>query len=50
MTKLESEYDYDTDEAQVARSKLYLEKDLFEAIKYIVKDEPHLLVGNLEYI
>lgn len=32
MTKLESEYDYETDEAQVERSKNYLLKDLYEAV------------------
>ncbi len=37
MTKLESEYDYDTDAAQVERSKNYLFKDLFEAIEFCVK-------------
>lgn len=40
MTKLESEYDYDTDAAQVERSKIYLLRDLLEAIDYCVKQEP----------
>ena len=50
MTKLESEYDYDTDAAQVERSKNYLFRDLFEAIEFCVKQEPQILVGNLEHL
>jgi hypothetical protein len=48
MSKLEMEYDYDTDEEQICRAKLLLNKEKILAIEYFVKEEPLFLVGNLD--
>jgi hypothetical protein len=47
MSKLEMEYDYDTDEEQILRAKKLLNRECIMAIDYFVKDDPLLLVGNL---
>ena len=47
MSKLETEYDYDTDQEQIDRAKKLLGRENIMAIEYFVKDEPLLLVGNL---
>jgi hypothetical protein len=47
MSKLEMEYDYDTDEEQIQRAKKLLKRENVMAIEYFVKEEPLLLVGNL---
>lgn len=46
MSKLELEYDYDTDEEQIYRAKSLLMKENLKAIDFFVKEEPILLVGN----
>lgn len=50
MSKLESEYDYDTDQDQINRSKAFLIKDLYEAVSWTVKENPVDLIGNVEKI
>lgn len=47
MSKLEMEYDYDTDQEQIDRAKKLLNRENIMAIEYFVKDDPLLLVGNL---
>lgn len=47
MSKLEIEYDYDTDEEQIYRAKKLLKNENFFAVEYYVKDDPFILVGNL---
>jgi hypothetical protein len=47
MSKLEVEYDYDTDCEQLTQSKKMLLRELIEAIDYFVKEEPLKLVDNI---
>ena len=47
LSKLEIEYDYDTDEEQIYRAKKLLMNDTFLATEYYVKDDPFSLVENL---
>lgn len=47
MSKLELEYDYETDEEQLYRAKKLLKMDCIQAFDYFVKEDPVLLVGNL---
>lgn len=47
MSKLELEYDYETDEEQLWRAKKLLKMDCIQAFDYFVKEDPVLLVGNL---
>jgi hypothetical protein len=47
MSKLEIEYDYDTDLEQVDRSKRMLLKELDQAIDFFVKEDPIKLVDNV---
>lgn len=47
MSKLEIEYDYDTDQEQIDRAKSLLTRESIMAIDYFVRDDPLLLVGNL---
>ena len=47
MSKLEIEYDYDTDCEQIQLSKKMLLKDLVEAIQFYVQDDPIKLVDNI---
>jgi hypothetical protein len=47
MSKLEMEYDYDTDEEQIYRAKKLMIKENMMAVDYFVKEDPLLLVGNL---
>ena len=49
MSKLEVEYDYDTDSEQRTHSKEMLSFELCQAIDFFVKEEPLKLVGNLAY-
>lgn len=48
MKKLELEYDYDTDEEQLHAAKRMLTKENIDAVEYFVKEDPLILVGNLE--
>ena len=48
MKKLELEYDYDTDEDQLFAAKRMLTKENIDAVEYFVKEDPLILVGNLE--
>lgn len=48
MKKLELEYDYDTDEEQLNAAKRMLTKENIDAVEYFVKEDPLILVGNLE--
>ena len=48
MKKLELEYDYDTDEEQLFAAKRMLTKENVDAVEYFVKEDPLILVGNLE--
>ena len=48
MSKLELEYDYETDEEQLIRAKKLLKQDCIQAFDFFVKEDPVLLVGNLD--
>lgn len=48
MSKLELEYDYDTDEDQLRAAKNMLMKENMDAIDFFAKDDPLLLVNNLD--
>ena len=50
MSKLEVEYDYDTDEEQKTHSCKMLMKELEAAIDFFVTDDPFKLVDNLQII
>ena len=45
-SKLEQEYDYDTDEEQIYRAKRLLTNENWMAIEYFVKEDPIELTGN----
>jgi hypothetical protein len=47
MTKLEVEYDYDTDSEQLENSHTMLLRELKQAIEFFVTDDPLKLVDNL---
>jgi hypothetical protein len=47
MSKLEVEYDYDTDSEQKSHSKDMLLRELFQAIEFFVKEDPLKLVDNV---
>jgi hypothetical protein len=47
MEKLELEYDYDTDNDQLQSAKEMLISETIHAVEFCVKDDPLLLVGNL---
>ena len=47
MNKLELEYDYETDEEQVLRSKQLLTTENYKAVEFFVQDDPQLLADNL---
>ena len=46
MSKLEVEWDYDTDADQINESYKMLKKDLFAAVDFFVKENPLNLVEN----
>jgi len=48
MSKLELEYDYDTDQEQISKCRNMLESDLYYAIDFFVKDDPLKLVENID--
>jgi hypothetical protein len=47
MTKLEVEYDYDTDEEQRIHSQKMLKIELYRAIEFFVMEDPVKLVDNI---
>jgi len=47
MSKLEKEYDYDTDTNQQDHSRNMLKKELEQAIEFYVKEDPLKLVDNV---
>lgn len=47
LSKLEIEYDYDTDEEQIYRAKKMLMKETFLATEFYVKVDPFAMVENL---
>jgi hypothetical protein len=47
MSKLEQEYDYDTDDDQLMTAKEMLVQETISAVEFCVKEDPLLLVGNL---
>lgn len=48
MSRLEVEYDYNTDSEQATQSKQFLEQDLFLAVEFFVKENPLKLVDNID--
>lgn len=48
MSKLEVEYDYETDQEQARQSRDYLYRDFSYAIEFFVKENPMVLVENLK--
>lgn len=47
MSKLEQEYDYETDLDQLKTAREMLVQENISAIEFCVKEDPLLLVGNL---
>jgi hypothetical protein len=47
MSKLEIEYDYDTEDEQLTHSKKMLIHELFQAIDFFIKEDPFKLVDNI---
>ncbi len=47
MSKLEVEYDYDTDCEQLKYSKKMLLKELMQAVDFFIRDDPIRLVDNI---
>jgi hypothetical protein len=47
MSKLEIEYDYDTDNEQMMHSKKMMLHELVQAIQFYVLDDPIKLVDNI---
>ena len=48
MDKLELEYDYDTDDEQLKAAKEMLMTENISAVEFTIKEDPILLVGNLQ--
>ena len=46
MSKLEDEYDYDTESEQIIQSKNMLATDLHDAVEWFVIGDPLEVVGN----
>lgn len=49
MTKLEEEFDYETDLELIKRGRGILEPDLYNAIEYFVLTDPMRFVENIEH-
>ena len=47
MTRLEVEYDYDTETEQIKQSITMLRDDLKDAIDFFVKQDPLMLIENI---
>ena len=48
MSKLEVEYDYDTEHEQIHQSQGMLQTDLKDAIDWFVADDPLKIVSNFD--
>jgi len=48
VSKLEIEYDYETDQEHIDNCRIMLESDLYYAVEFFVKDDPLNLVVNLD--
>lgn len=48
MSKLEEEYDYETDELGIFNGKRVLETDLYDAVEFFVQDNPLIFTENLD--
>lgn len=48
MSRLEEEYDYETDLEHIANGLRILDNDLFHAVEFFVVENPNLFVENLE--
>jgi hypothetical protein len=48
MSKLESEYDYETDQDHIRNGTKVLTTDLFYAVDFFVAENPILFVENFE--
>jgi hypothetical protein len=48
MSKLEQEFDYETDLELIESGRRMLETDLYHAMEFYVIDDPLKLVSNLE--
>ena len=48
MSKLEVEYDYDTESEQIHQSQGMLQTDLKDAIDWFVADDPLKIVSNFD--
>ncbi|CDW90268.1 UNKNOWN [Stylonychia lemnae] len=47
MSRLEVEYDYDTEDEQLIYSKEMLKRDLLQAIEFYIREDPFKLVENI---
>lgn len=47
LTKLEEEYDYETDSEQIYTAKKHMLTESIMAIEFYIKEDPVLLVQNL---
>ena len=47
-SRLEAEYDYDTDQEQAERCKRVMHEELKAAVDFIVTDDPLKLIDNLQ--
>jgi hypothetical protein len=48
MTKLEEEYEYETDLDHIANGKKVLDTDLYHAVEFFIVENPILFVDNVE--
>jgi hypothetical protein len=48
MSKLEEEYDYETDKEHVANGLKVLDYDLYYAVEFFVHEDPLLFVENIK--
>jgi len=49
MTKLENEYDYETEPEQIRQSKTMLREDLTDAVNFFVEQDPLKLIENFNF-
>jgi hypothetical protein len=47
MSKLEEEYDYETDQEHLNNGLKILDYDLYYAVEFFVHEDPMLFVGNM---
>jgi|LauGreDrversion4_2_1035121.scaffolds.fasta_scaffold80383_1 uncharacterized protein YdcH (DUF465 family) len=48
--RFEDECDYSSDEENVRKAKNQLNDELYQAVKFYVKEQPLDLVGNLKFL